>query len=141
MSRARYYRRDGTPIEDVLTWARLFENIAYKRVAETFLDDGTRISTIWIGLDHSFVEIYGDDRPPLIFESMVFSPETKKSELVLSGEVHEFHEDWDCERYSTEAEAIMGHDRLVRKWKEIREQFKTLSPREGSPGQEKPNHN
>ena len=77
MSRARYYRRDGKPIGDVLTWARLFENAAYKRVAETFLDDGTRISTVWMGLDHSFVEIYGDDRPPLIFESMVFSPETK----------------------------------------------------------------
>lgn len=110
-----WFRRDGKPIHDVLTWAKLFENLAYKRVAETLLEDGTRISTVWLGLNHNFSE----NEPPLIFETMVFSCEPQA-----------FPEEWDCRRYSTEAEAIMGHDAMTRKWKGIRERWKNLEVRE-----------
>lgn len=116
--RPRYYRRDGKPC-DLMTWALLLENIPYKRVAETILDDGTRISTVWLGLDHGFS--LRDDAPPIIFETMVFSPGTKTMEF--AGHHREVHESWDCLRYSTEAEAIIGHDQVVRKWKEIRDKF------------------
>jgi hypothetical protein len=119
---SRWYRRDGTPIRDLLTWAKLFENTVYRRVADTVLEDGTRISTVWLGLDHRFIATEG---PPLIFETMVFSPETKKIEF--AGREHEFHEDWDQECYSTEAEAIAGHDAMVRKWRAIREKWKNAS--------------
>jgi hypothetical protein len=50
---------------------------------------------------------------------MVFSPEKKRLELLSSK--REYHEDLECLRYSTEAAAIKGHDKLVAKWKEILE--------------------
>lgn len=92
-----YYDRDSTPITR-LQWARDLENRSKVRVAETTLADGTWISTVWLGLDHQF-----DAGPPLIFETMVFP---SRGELV----------DRECERYSTEAEALAGHDAMVRKW-------------------------
>lgn len=92
-----FYDRDGKPIHDLTTWGKKLGDQDYKRVASTMLPDGTWISTVWIGLDHRF----NDDGPPLIFESMAF----RGSES-----------DLDCERYSTEAEAIAGHARMVEKW-------------------------
>jgi predicted cobalt transporter CbtA len=57
------------------------------------------VSTVWIGIDHRF----GDDGPPLIFETMVFNRAEGWGEL-------------DCERYSTEAEAVAGHAAMCEKW-------------------------
>lgn len=64
----------------------------YRRVGDTTVGD-VRVSTIWLGLDHS----YTLDGPPLIFETMVFGG----------------HHDMDGERYATEAAALAGHDRWV----------------------------
>lgn len=59
------------------------------RVAETFVGD-QRISTVWLGLDHAFI-----GGPPMIFETLVFP-------------------DCDiCQRYSTETQALAGHDQIV----------------------------
>lgn len=58
-------------------------------------NDSVRISTVWLGLDHRF----GEDGPPLIFESMVF-PQGSYEEIV-------------CRRYATEEEARRGHADLV----------------------------
>lgn len=126
MSRARYYRRDGTPIREMLTWARLFDNPEYSRVAETILEDGTRISTIWLGLDHNWF----DQGPPIIFETVVFSgmpfhsPGIKAKDGMPGLRPYDYYEAMDQNRYSTEAEAIAGHDVLVRKWRGIREAWK-----------------
>lgn len=80
-------------------WGESFENRqSDKRVAETTLPNGRWVSTVWFGLNHSF-----GSGPPLIFETMVFPGEGDLSEL-------------DCDRYSTEAEAIAGHARLCEKW-------------------------
>jgi len=68
------------------------------RVAETTLPNGRWVSTVWLGLDHSF-----GSGPPLIFETMVFQNRSDMGDL-------------DCERYSTEAEAIAGHERMCAKW-------------------------
>lgn len=57
---------------------------------------------MWLGMNHTF-----GDATPLIFETMVF-PEDDWGEI-------------DMERYSTEAEAIKGHARMVAKWSEDRE--------------------
>mgnify|MGYP001584230827 CR=1 FL=1 len=95
----RYYDRNGDPITDTLEWARLLEDITYQRVEETTLPDGTWISTVWLGLNHN----YGDG-PPLIFETVVFP---KKGDF----------NDRDQDRYSTEAEAIAGHERMVEKYR------------------------
>ncbi len=91
------YDRQGKVL-DLMEWARIFEDPEYKRVAETTLPDGTWVSTVWLGLDHQ----YGDG-PPLIFETMVFQDKDNLDER-------------DQERYSTEAEALAGHEAMVERW-------------------------
>ena len=95
------YDRQGNKLE-LMEWARLFEDKKYCRVAETILPDGKRVSTVWLGLDHQF-----GDGPPLIFETMIFSDD-------IEGD----SDDLDMTRYSTEAEAITGHEAMVERWKE-----------------------
>lgn len=53
------------PASDLLSWARWFET-AERHVAQTELGD-VRVSTVFLGLDHSFGS--GD---PLLFETMIF---------------------------------------------------------------------
>ena len=102
---SRYYNRETQPItmEEWITW---FEVMEYRRVALDVLDDGTRISTVWMGLDHQ----YGDG-PPLIFETMVFSKHQEP--MVLGGRVRLYREEEGCWRYTTEQEAIDGHKKVV----------------------------
>jgi len=94
---SEFYDRQGRSMT-LIAWAESFEN--NRQVALTILGDGTRISTIWLGVDHG--RHFGHDAP-LIFETMVFHSEKKYTDI-------------DCQRYSTEAEAIDGHARMVEKW-------------------------
>lgn len=105
--KAMYYHRDGTPYEGTpddpqgtLAWAKDFENRKDRRIG---LDkvNGYRISTVWLGLDHSFM-----NGKPLIFETMVFKGDS--------------YAELDMERYSTEQEAKEGHLRMVEKYKDIK---------------------
>ncbi len=104
--RPRYYKRDGTPYpntsqnEALNAWAKDLENDDYKRVGWTEVNE-VKISTVWIGLDHSF----GIGEKPLIFETMIF------------GGIHNGYQ----ERYSTEEEAQEGHQRAVQMVKEDNE--------------------
>lgn len=94
MSRPRYYDRTGKPIS-MRRWCQLAENRDYKIVKQD-KGLGKMVSTIWLGLDHSF-----GSGPPLIFETMVFATNQH-------GEV----ENWSeiaADRYSTEDEALAGH--------------------------------
>jgi hypothetical protein len=86
----RYFDRSGNPIS-LRKWADLWEDVAYRQVADTYVGR-TRVSTIWLGLDHGF---YGDAR--LIFETMVFG---------RYGELGQW-------RWSTEKEATAWHDMVV----------------------------
>jgi hypothetical protein len=96
---SRYYNRKGEEITGA-EWGTSFENDGdQRRVAETTLPNGRWVSTVWLGLDHSFRH----EGPPLIFESMVFPSKGDMSDM-------------DCERYATEAEARQGHERLCAKW-------------------------
>jgi len=92
----RYYDRAGNPMERPDAWAKKFEDATYMRVAETTLPDGRWVSTVWLGLDHSF-----EQGPPLIFETMVFAGRGDLSELY-------------CKMYSTEQEAKAGHEAVVK---------------------------
>ena len=92
------YDRQGKPLADVEAWAELHSDLDYCRIAETILPDGTWVSTVWLGLDHNFI-----GGPPLIFETMVFPQKDVFTEL-------------DQARYSTEGEAIVGHEVMVAKW-------------------------
>lgn len=90
-----YYKRDGTPC-DTEEWMRLLSDPEYKILKQEILPNGKKVSTVWLGLDHQF-----GSGEPLIFETMVFPS---------SGNYH----DEQCKRYSTEAEALAGHERIVK---------------------------
>lgn len=85
-----WYDRDGNPCPDVEpNFPKGFFND--RRVARTVLP-GCTVSTVWLGLNHSFGE-----GPPLIFETMVF------------GELY----DGELQRYSTEEGAVRGHLKVL----------------------------
>lgn len=88
------FDKNGNPLS-LFEWAKLMEDKEYKRVALTELPNGVRISTVWLGLDHSF----GGDKI-LIFETMVFGGE----------------HDGNMDRYSTLEEAQKGHEEFVKKY-------------------------
>ena len=82
--------RHNVVATDLMTWARWFEK-AERRVDRTEIGE-VFISTVFLGLDHSFGE-----GPPLLFETMVFGGPL----------------DQDMERYSTWDEAVAGHKAMV----------------------------
>ena len=108
-----HYRLDGHEVvgmpantrDEILEWARWFEE-ANRVVACTHLIDGSRVSTVFLGLNHGW-----GDGPPMIFETALFSSETIYSPI-LKREVQE------CEivaRYATWGEAEAGHMEWVEK--------------------------
>lgn len=92
-----YYAKNGDEIT-MEQWGKLLGDMEYKRVGEDHLPDGRWISTVWLGLDHSWA-LDGPDTPILIFETMVFDGDSFADEYV--------------ERYTTEQQAIEGHARIV----------------------------
>lgn len=72
----------------------------YKIVKQTELPNGKWISTVWLGLDMNFL----NTEKPVIFETMVFPKRGDYGEL-------------DQARYSTEEEALKGHEKLCKEWR------------------------
>ena len=95
-----YYDRQGNPI-DLLQWTELFKDKEYRVVSQQYLDPNLLVSTVWLGLNHSFT-----GEVPEIFETMVFGNKDQNG----------FRVDLDMERYATEAEAIAGHRRFMVKY-------------------------
>jgi hypothetical protein len=98
MNRPMHYilTADGEPAicDSWLVWAIWFESSGEeRRIAWDDLGGGVSVSTVFLGLDHGFL-----DTRPLLFETMVFG-DTYNDEL---------------RRYSTRAEALFGHARIVR---------------------------
>lgn len=91
-----YFFDDGviTPAGDFLAWAMWFEK-ADRRVAQTFIG-GVHISTVFLGLDHSF-----GSGPPILFETMIFGAE-------VGDELDQYQE-----RYAGLEQAMAGHERAV----------------------------
>jgi hypothetical protein len=85
------------PEPDLLTWARWMEENREMRVLLDELPGGIRVSTVFLGLDHSFGQ-----GPPVLFETMVFA---------------EAGHPWDGyqDRYHTVEEAGRGHAEAVRR--------------------------
>lgn len=84
---------------DLMKWGKWMEKKNARRVASTKLDDGTHISTVFLGLNHNF----DDEGPPLLFETMVFLKDGKGGEDYM-------------ERYTTYKEAESGHKKAVAKY-------------------------
>ena len=84
---------NGNPAveSDVLKWAEWYETAERKVALDTI--EQVRISTVFLGLDHSF----SDDGPPVLYETMIF------------GGVHDAYQ----ERYHDKVSALAGHDRAV----------------------------
>jgi hypothetical protein len=110
VSRPLYYDRAGNPLGDdgLTVWAKTYEGASLadqRRVAETTLLGGTPwrsiwVSTVWLGLDHGW-----GDGPPLIFESMIFFQDGPHPWV-----------DEEMDRYSTEAQALVGHVAMSERW-------------------------
>jgi hypothetical protein len=85
-----FYDRQGNPIT-LEEWMRLSGDkiVRQDEVGDYF------VSTVWLGINHNFHPI----GPPLIFETMVFPSESWR--------------DLECCRYSTEEEALEGHERML----------------------------
>ena len=90
--RLKFFDRQGEPLSDE-RWIKLFSNMEYSRVRRTQLPGDVNVSTVWLGMDHGF------SGRREIFETMVFGGDDAG----------------DCERYSTEDQAVAGHDRWVAK--------------------------
>lgn len=68
----RHYVLEGKtpiPVSDFTEWAVQLE-ITNRKVNNTVLENETHISTVFLGLDHSW-----DGGPPLLFETMIFGGE------------------------------------------------------------------
>ena len=94
MTMGRYILDGQTPVEceDLLKWGAWLET-ANRHVALT-KKDGIKVSTVFLGLDHSF-----GGAPPILFETMIF------------GGKH----DEDQSRYATWKEAVAGHKAMCKK--------------------------
>jgi hypothetical protein len=98
-----YYDRQGHPM-DLQAWAAKHADMDYRVVRQDHID-GHFVSTIRLGLDHSFL-----GGPPLIFETMIFDQREDANSYA-----HVY-----CERYTSEDAARVGHDRAI-EW--LREQL------------------
>ena len=93
MVMGHYILEGKNPIEsDLMTWGKWFET-ADRHVAK-FEDKDIFISTVFLGIDHSF-----GDGPPVLFETMVFG-----------GELDE-----EMNRYTTWEDAEKGHEEMVKR--------------------------
>ncbi|MFA6066850.1 MAG: hypothetical protein WC707_06740 [Candidatus Babeliaceae bacterium] len=84
----QYILKGKTPVEcnDLMEWAKQMEG--KNRIVEQSQFEDVKVSTVFLGLDHSF-----GDGEPLLFETMIFGGE------------HDQYQD----RYSTWDEAVEGH--------------------------------
>jgi len=87
----RFYDYDGNPTTRS-HWIALFDDTQARRLGFAVIGEVT-ISTVWLGLDHSF----GHGEEPVLWET-----------LVRKGEDEE-----EMYRYSSRDEALARHDRLV----------------------------
>lgn len=102
---------------DLMTWAKWFQENHHspdRIVKQETLANGYEISTVFLGIDHNFMDT-GD---PLLFETMVFKPKRKK--ITLGKRTRMVREDADMNRYHTWQEAEKGHQEMVKRWELVK---------------------
>lgn len=100
----------GEDEDDILKWARWMQDHREEyRIGDEVLmgpEGEIFVSTVFLGVDHGFLS-YGD-RPPVLWETMVFGGPEEEDEGRL------------MERYTTAEDAAEGHKRMVehvRNWR------------------------
>lgn len=94
------FDREGNPIS-VEECEKKLRDENYKIIKQTYEKDDVLISTVWLGLDHSYIINNSNKKiDPVIFETMVFM------------DSHNSYIDSYMDRYSTEEEALAGHERI-----------------------------
>jgi hypothetical protein len=88
---------EPVPEPDLLTWALWFEHAHLRRAAFTRVAPHLSVSTIFLGIDHNFLET----GPPILWETMVF----------YNGKSNEMR------RYASRSAAMAGHQAMVEKWR------------------------
>jgi hypothetical protein len=84
------------PTEDVKLWGAWYaESLEIKRRVAVDDINNTRISTVFLGLDHGF----GENHKPLLWETMCFSDNQDYNDYQI--------------RYETYEEAVQGHKNCV----------------------------
>lgn len=109
-----YRDRCGNPIT-IGRWMDLHDDYGYVVLRKTPVGGVWEVSTVWLGTDHNFLP----GGVPLIFETMVFELAESHGYAPpfgpFGGWSFTYHEDvgeqW---RYSTEAQALEGHEVMVR---------------------------
>lgn len=99
-----FYDRRGEEIDQV-EWTGLIGDMDYKRVGSTLVHNRFRVSTVWLGLDHS----HGFSVLPLIFETCVFDLHDMIVTSVMSMPTSTV-----VARYPTFDAAQRGHRRIVK---------------------------
>ncbi|KKN04351.1 hypothetical protein LCGC14_1098300 [marine sediment metagenome] len=80
---------------DVIAWAQWYESFPLERIValDKGVGDADRVSTVFLAIDYNLSE----EGPRILYETLVFGGD-------LDGET---------ERYSTRAEAVIGHIEMV----------------------------
>lgn len=108
--------RRPVPVDDAVEWSTWFAQ-ADRRVAETWIDD-VRISTVFLGLDHNFL----DDQDPALFETVAFvgGAANKTRRYFIWEEAEAGHADVVSqirnEMETTRISAVDAWATLVRRW-------------------------
>lgn len=96
-------------VADLIEWATWMRQHD-RRVARTELLDGSEVSTVFLGLDHSFA----DDGPPVLFETcLFFAEDTDDASPTTWSDGRPVRQSDVVRRYSTWAEAELGHIEIV----------------------------
>jgi hypothetical protein len=90
----RYILVDGEPkpCEDIKEWAEWFETAGFARVVKQTEIGDVEVSTVFLGLDHSFGQ-----GAPILYETLVFGGRLDDEQV----------------RYATRKEAEAGHEEMV----------------------------
>lgn len=99
--KTQYFDRMGNAIT-FGQWAILHQIYEYKVIKKSTVKE-YKVSTVWLGLDHNSSRYFCECKPH-IFETMVF----KNSDLEIGS-----YRDLYLERYSTEEQALAGHEKVV----------------------------
>jgi hypothetical protein len=101
----KYYilkEKEIIPCSDHIEWCNWIENSTNERIVNQTIIGEKMISTVFLGIDHSF-QFREYNRDPILFETMIFNKD---------GTTENFQE-----RYSTYHEALEGHNKILKRIK------------------------